>query len=99
MIDSQDSCFIFLVGRYLFSPVTALEIAPKMQKMVVGEAPFVEVLSGMAIVKISDMKEQTTDMSKLKFIRNKTIFKSTINAHKTVTFGQTEMIGVVDLRL
>ena len=69
-----------------------------MQKMVVIEAPFVEELSGMAIVKILDMKEQTTSMIKLKFIRNKAVFKITNNTHKTVTFGQTEMIGVVDLR-
>ena len=82
-----------------FSPVTAVEIAPKMQKMVVIEAPFVEELSGMAIVKILDMKEQATvSMIKLKFIRNKAVLKITNNTHETVTFGQTEMIGVVDLR-
>ena len=66
--------------------------------MVVIEAPFIEELSGMAIVKIFDMKEQTRSMIKLKFIRNKAVFKITNSAHKTVTFGQTEMIGVVDLR-
>ena len=38
--------------------------------MVVIEAPFVEELSGMAIVKILDMKEQAMSMIKLKFIRN-----------------------------
>ena len=69
-----------------------------MQKVVVIEAPFVEELSGMAIVKILDMKEQTTNMIKLKFIRNQAVFKITNNTHKTVTFGQTEMIGFVDLR-
>ena len=69
-----------------------------MQKMVVIEAPFVEELSGMAIVKILDMKEQATNMIKLKFTRNKAILKITNKTHKTVTFGWTEMIGVVDLR-
>ena len=76
----------------------ALEIAPKMQKMVVIEAPFVEELSGMVIVNILDMKEQAMSMIKLKFIRNKAVLKITNNTHKTVTFGWTEMIGVVDLR-
>ena len=52
----------------------------------------------MAIVKILDMKEQTTNMIKLKFIRNKAVFKITNNTHKTVIFGWTEMIGAVDLR-
>ena len=98
IIDSQDCCFSFLSRSNSFFPATAVEIAPKMQKMVLIEAPFVEELSGMAIVKILDMKEQTTNMIKLKFIRNKAVFKITNNTHKTVTFGQTEMIAVVDLR-
>ena len=52
--------------------------------MVVLEVPFVEELSGMAIVKILDMKEQATSMIKLKFIRNKAVFKITNNTHKTI---------------
>ena len=75
-----------------------VEIAPKTQKMVIVEAPFIEELSGMAIVKTLDMKEQTTNMIKLKFIRNKVVLKITNKMHETVTFGRTEMIGVLDLR-
>ena len=66
--------------------------------MVVVEAPFIEELSGMAIVKIVDMEEQTTSMIKLKLIRNKVVLKIINKTHKTVTFGWTEMIGVIDLR-
>ena len=98
MVDSRDSCFSFLSRSIPFFPVTAVEIAPKMQNMVGIKAPFIEELSGMAIVKILDMKEQSTSMIKLKFIRNKAVLKITNNTHETVTFGQTEMIGVVDLR-
>ena len=98
VIDSRGSCFSFLGRSIPFFLVTAVEIAPKMQKMVVFKAPFIEELSGMAIVKILDMKEQTTGMIKLKFIRNKTVLNITNNTHKTVTFGWTEMIGVVDFR-
>ena len=42
MIDLQDSCFSFLSRSISFFPVTAVEIAPKAQKMVVVEAPFKE---------------------------------------------------------
>ena len=77
----------------------AVEIAPKTQKMVVIEAPFIEELSRMAVVKILNMKEQTTNMIKLKFLRNKAVLKVTNKTCKTVTFRQTEMIGVIDLRL
>ena len=44
------------------------------------------------------MKEQTTNMIKLKFIRNKAVLKNTNKTYKTVTFGRTELIGIVDLR-
>ena len=71
-----------------FSPVTVVEIAPKMQKMVVIQAPFVEELSGMAIVKILDMKEQAMSMIKLKFIRKKAVLKITNKTHKTVTLDR-----------
>ena len=98
VIDSQDSCFSFLSRSILFFPVTTVEIASKTQQMVLVEAPFIEELSGMAIIKVIDMKEQTTNMIKLKFIRNKAVLKITNKTHKTVTFGRTEMIGIVDLR-
>ena len=75
-----------------------VEIAPKTQKVVIVEAPFIEELSGMAIVKILDMKEQTTNMIKLKFIRNKAVLKITNNTDENVTFRRTEMIGISDLR-
>ena len=73
-------------------PVMTVEIAPKTQKMFIVEPPFIEELSGMAIVKILDMKEQTTNMIKLKFIRNKAVLKITNKTDKTVTFGRMEMI-------
>ena len=50
-------------------------------------APFIEELSGMAMVKILDMKEQFTNMIKLKFIRNKAVLKITNKTDETVTFG------------
>ena len=99
VIDLQDSCFSVLSRSIPFFPVMTVEIAPKMQKMVVVEASFIEELSGMAIVKIIVMKEQTKNMIKLKFIRNKAVLKITNKTHETVTFGRTEMIGIVDLRL
>ena len=75
-----------------------VEIAPASQKMVTVEAPFVEELSGMAMVKILDIKEQTTNMIKLKFIWNKVVLKIKNKTHKTITFDITNMMGVLDLR-
>ena len=52
----------------------------------------------MAMVKILDMKEQTTNMIKLKFIRNKAVLEITNKTLEIVTFGRTKMMGIVDLR-
>ena len=68
LIDSRESCFSFISRSIPFFPVTTVEIAPKSQKMVTIEAPFIKEISGMSRVKILDMKEQTTNMIKLKFI-------------------------------
>ena len=62
VIDSRDLCFGFLSRSIPFFPVTTVEIAPKLQKMFVVEAPFLDELSGMAMVKILDIKGQTTIM-------------------------------------
>ena len=93
VIDLQDSCFSFLSRSIPFFPVTTVEIAPKLQKMVIMEAPFIEELSGMAMVKILDMKEQTTNMIKLKFIRSKAVLKVTNKAHESVTFWKYKNDG------
>ena len=99
VINLPDSCFSFLSRSIPFFPVSTVEIPPTLQKMVIIKAPFIKELSGMAMVKILDMKEQTTNMLKLKFISNKAVLKITNKTHKTVTFGRTEMMGILDLRL
>ena len=98
VIDSRESCFSFLSRSIPFFPTTTVEIAPASQKIVMVDAPFVEELSGMAMIKILDMKEQTTSMIKLKFIQNKAVLKIKNKTHKTITFGKTNMMGIVDLR-
>ena len=70
-----------------------VEIAPKLQKMVIVEAPVIEEFSGMAMVKILDMKEQTIKMIKLKFIRNKAVLKIKNKSHETMTFGKNRNDG------
>ena len=75
VIDLRESCFSFLSRSIPFFPVMTVEIAPASQKMVMVEAPFIEELSGMTMVKILDMKTQTTNMIKLKFIKNKSSFE------------------------
>ena len=98
VIDSRESCFSFLSRSIPFFPVTTVEIAQASQKVVMVDAPFVEELSGMAMIKILDLKMQTTNMIKLKFIQNKAVLKITNKMRKTITFDRSDMMGIVDLR-
>ena len=98
VIDSRKSCCSFLSRSIPFFSIMTVEVAPASQKMVMVDAPFIKELSGMAMVKILDMKVQTTNMIKLKFIWNNVVLKITNKTCKTVTFDRMGMIGVVDLR-
>ena len=62
------------------------------------EAPFVEELLGMAIIKVLDMTLHTTNMTKLKFVRNKAILRITNNTNDVVVFDRQDMIGILDIR-
>ena len=97
-IDSQDSCVKFLNRSIPFFPKEEVTVKPREQKVLTLEAPFVEEISGMAITKMLDIKEQKTLTMKLKFIRNRAIFKVTNSRHEAVTFHLKEILGIIDLR-
>ena len=98
VIDSYNSCFSFLNRSIPFFPKEKTEIPPKVQKMVIVEAPFVGELLGMALIMFLDMNEHVTSMMKLKFIRNKGTLKITNNTSETVTFDKNSIIEILDLR-
>ena len=98
VIDSQNSCVNFLNRSIPFFPREKVTVKPKEQRIMVLEDPFVEEISGMAITKMLDAKEQKTFTMKLKFIRNRAIFKVTNSTHKMVTFDPKAMLGIVDMR-
>ena len=60
VIDSRDSCVNFLNRSIPFFPKEKVSLKPKEQKLLILEAPFVEEISGMAITKMLDAKEQKT---------------------------------------
>ena len=98
VIDSHEPCFSFLNRSIPFFPRERTEVPPKAQAMMIIEAPFVEELLEMAIVKVIDMNEHVTNIMKLKFISNKVTLKVTNDTSETVTFDKTNMIGILDLR-
>ena len=57
VIDLCNSCFSFLNRSIPFFPKEKTEIPPKAQRTVIVEAPFMEELSGMAIIKFLDTEQ------------------------------------------
>ena len=98
VIDSWDSCVNFLNRSIPFFPKEKVSVKPKEQRLIILEAPFVEEISGMAITKMLNAKEQKTHTMKLKFIRNRVMFKVTNSTHEMLMFDPKEMLGIVDLR-
>ena len=68
------------------------------KKLIPIEAPFVEGISGLVIVKIIDQGQKSLMMLKLKFVSNKAMLEITNNMRKSLIFDKKTMIGILDLR-
>ena len=67
------------------------------KKLIPIESPFIEEISGMAVVKIVDQGQKMAMMLKLKFIRNKAMLDITDNTRETIIFDKKMSIGILDL--
>ena len=68
------------------------------QKLIKVAPPFIDEISGLAIIKVLDKNIQSTMMPKLKFIKYSAILDITNNGLHTIIFGLEEMLGILDLR-
>ena len=98
VINSHESCFRFLSRSIPIFPREQVVVKPGEKKLIPIETPFVEEISGMAIVKIIDQGQRTPMMLKLKFIWNKATIDITNNTRETIIFDRKSMIGILDLR-
>ena len=73
VIDMRDSSFKFLNRSLPFFLKEQAVLKPKERKFIQIEAPFVDDISGLAIVKMLDNNEQCTVVLKLKFVRKLSI--------------------------
>ena len=98
VINSRDCCLKFLnrsVPNFLEKEVI---LKPNEQKLIKLKAPFVDDISGMAIIKILDRGTYSTPLMKLKFTCNKAILDIVNKGNDTMIFKPEEMIGIIDLR-
>ena len=73
VINSRDCCFKFVNRSVPIYPEKEVILKPNEQKLVKIKAPFVEEISGMAIIIIIDGGTYSTLIIKLKFTCNRAI--------------------------
>ena len=99
IINPWDCCFKFLNRSLPIFPKETVVLKPKEQKLIKVETPFIDEISGLAIIKILDGSTFSTMLIELKFTCNAVILDIANNGTETVIFKPKEMIGIVDLRL
>ena len=98
VINSRDCCFKFLNRPIPIFPESSVILKPNEQKLIKVKAPFIDEISGLAIVNILDVGTHSTLLIKLKFIQNKAILDIVNKSTETMIFKPEEMVGVIDLR-
>ena len=73
-------------------------LKPKEQRLIKVKAPYIDEISGLAIVKILDGGTHSTLLIKLKFTQNKAILDIVNKGTETMIFKPEEMIGIRYLR-
>ena len=98
VINSRHCRFKFLNRSVPIYPEKELILKPDEQNLVKVRAPFVDEISGLAIIKIIDGKTNSTLVIKLKFMCNKAVLDIKNADKDTMILNLKEMIGIVDIR-
>ena len=99
VMNSRNCCFKVLNRSVPIFPENHTILKPKEQKLTKVKAPFIDEISGLAIVKMLDGGIHSTLLIKLKFTQNKALLDKTNKGTNTMIFKPAEMIGIIDLRL
>ena len=98
VINSRDCCFKFLNRSVPVYPKKEIILKPNEQKLVKVKAPFMDEISGLAIIKIIEGGTYSTLLMKLKFIHNKALLDIMNKGKDTMILRPEEMMGIIDMR-
>ena len=98
VINLREFCPKFLNRSVPIYPEEEIVLKSNEQKLVKVKVPFVDKISGMAIIKILDSGTYSTLLIKLKSMCNKAVLDIVNKGKDTMIFGPEEMIGIIDLR-
>ena len=97
-VNSRDCCFNFLNRSLpIFSEGTYC-VKTKEQKLIKVKAPFIDKISGLAIIKILNGNTYSTMLLKPKFMHNTATLDIANNGPDTIIFKSEEMLGILGLR-
>ena len=97
VINLRDCCFEFLNRSVPIYPEKDIILKPDEQKLVKVKAPFIDEISGLAIIKIIDGGTYSTLLIKLKFTCNKAILDIKDTGKDTMILRLGEMMGIMDI--
>ena len=99
VINSRDCSFKCLNRSFPIFPMEHIILKPKEHKLIKVKTPFIDEISGLAIVKILDGGTHSTLLINLKLKHNMAVLDTVNNGTETMMFRPEEMLGIVDLRL
>ena len=98
VINSRDCCFESSNRSAPIYPKKEIILKLDEQKVVKVKAPFIDEISGLAIIKNIDGGTYSTLLIKLKFTHNKAILDIKNKGKNTIILRPEEMIGIIDIR-
>ena len=99
VINSQECSFSFLNRSVPIFPKGKIVLKLKEQKLIKIEAPFLDEISGLAIIKLLDKSTQSVIMLKVKFMQNSAMLDMMNSISDILILNPKDMLGVLDLRL
>ena len=96
--NSRGCCFKFLSRSLPIFPKELTVLKLKEHKLIKMNAPVIDEISGLAIVKILDGSTHSTMLLKLKFMCKAAMLDIANNHADTIIFEPEEMLGILDLR-
>ena len=98
VIHSRDCCFEFLNRSVPIYPEKEIILKTDEQKLIRVRAPFIDEISGLAIIKIIDEGTYSTLLIKMIFTCNKAVLDIKNKGKDTMILRPEQMIGIVDIR-
>ena len=99
VINSWACCLSFLNRSVSIFPMEEIVLQPKGQKLIKIEAPFLDEISGLAIIKSLDKSTQRIIVLKVKFTRKAAMLQMMNSSSETLILNMKEALGILDLRL